>query len=88
SERFGEVCLLERLMRTHDLWVAKVNESLGLLEYYDEGEMVLGFTNNGEIVMEIEDDDFVESQIEVYEPSSGRLNSVGISGKYATFSVM
>ncbi|GKC30822.1 F-box domain containing protein [Tanacetum coccineum] len=120
SERFGEVCLPERLVRTHDLWVAKMNESLGLLEYYDEGEMsvcgvwmrkdgenklftkiytvkvegelvfnmVLGFMNNGEVVMEMEDDDFVESQIEVYEPSSGRLNSVGISGKYATFSVM
>ncbi|GKF75028.1 putative pentatricopeptide repeat-containing protein, partial [Tanacetum coccineum] len=39
SEKFGEVCLPERLVHTLFLYVAKVNESLGLLEYYDEGDM-------------------------------------------------
>ncbi|GKB15481.1 ribonuclease H-like domain-containing protein, partial [Tanacetum coccineum] len=39
SEKFGEVCLPERLVHTPDLIVTKVNESLGLLEYYDEGDM-------------------------------------------------
>ncbi|GKA44597.1 putative pentatricopeptide repeat-containing protein [Tanacetum coccineum] len=39
SEKFGEVCLPERLVHTRDLDVTKVNESLGLLEYYNEGEM-------------------------------------------------
>nr|GEZ22902.1 hypothetical protein [Tanacetum cinerariifolium] len=48
---------------------------------------VLGFRNNGEVVMEMADDDFRKSQIEVYEPSSGRINSVGISGEHATFFV-
>ncbi|GKB21085.1 F-box domain containing protein [Tanacetum coccineum] len=120
SEMFGEVCLPERLVRTYDLWLAKVNESLGLLEYNKEGEMwvcrvwmrkddvnkpftemytvkvegkqvfnsVLEFRNNGEVVMEMHDDDFFEmSQIEVYEPSSGRINSVGIRGENAAFCV-
>ncbi|GJZ57077.1 zinc finger, CCHC-type containing protein [Tanacetum coccineum] len=84
SEKFGEVCLPERLVHTPYLAMAKVNESLGLLEYYDEGGMkvcgvwsrkdgannqfttiytikvegkwynrVLGFRNNGEVVMEL-----------------------------------
>ncbi|GKD67153.1 ribonuclease H-like domain-containing protein [Tanacetum coccineum] len=39
SEKFGEVCLPERLVHTRALKVTKVNESLGLLEYYDEGDM-------------------------------------------------
>ncbi|GJT90615.1 zinc finger, CCHC-type containing protein [Tanacetum coccineum] len=39
SEKFGEVCLPERLVHTPYLAMAKVNESLGLLEYYDEGGM-------------------------------------------------
>nr|GEU33454.1 hypothetical protein [Tanacetum cinerariifolium] len=41
SEKFGEVCLPERLVRTPGLNVTKVNESLGLLEYYEEGDMKL-----------------------------------------------
>ena len=38
SEKFGEVCFPERLVHTRYLDAAKVNESLGLLEYYLEGE--------------------------------------------------
>lgn len=38
SEKFGEVCLPEILLHTPHLNVAKVNESLGLLEYYIEDE--------------------------------------------------
>ncbi|GJW69850.1 DEAD-box ATP-dependent RNA helicase 21 [Tanacetum coccineum] len=41
SEKFGEVCVPERLVHTHHLDVAKVNESLGLLKYYDEGNMTV-----------------------------------------------
>ncbi|GKD71218.1 F-box domain containing protein [Tanacetum coccineum] len=112
SEKFGEVCLPERLVHLPMyLDVAKVNDSLGLLEYYDEGEesvcgvwtrkdgtnkpftkiytikvkgkelygRVLGFRNNGEVVIEL-DDNYEESSIEVYEPSSGHINGVGING--------
>jgi F-box interacting protein len=117
SEKFGEVCLPERLVIT-SVEVVKVHESLGLLEYYYEGEMsvcgvwmrkdgvnkpftkiytinfegksfnrVLGFRNNGEVVMEMADDDSKKSQIEVYEPLSGRFNNVGISGKHHKFTV-
>ncbi|GKD27922.1 zinc finger, CCHC-type containing protein [Tanacetum coccineum] len=94
SEDFGEVCLPERLVHTPSryLHVAKVNESLGLLEYYNEGDMrVCGVwkredgankTNNGEVVIELTDDDgYKESGIEVYEPLSGHTNGVGINGK-------
>ncbi|GJS19563.1 ribonuclease H-like domain-containing protein [Tanacetum coccineum] len=119
SEKFGEVCLPERLVHTPDLIVTKVNESLGLLEYYDEGDMkvcgvwtrkdgannqftkiytikvegkwlynrVLGFRNNGEVVMELQDaDNYKESRIEVYEPLSGHTIGVGINGKGRTLS--
>ncbi|GKA15667.1 putative pentatricopeptide repeat-containing protein [Tanacetum coccineum] len=119
SEKFGEVCLPERLLHTPLFNVVKVNESLGLLEYYDEGDMrvcgvwkredganktfskiytikvegmllydsVLGFRNNGEVVMELQDaDNYKESGIEVYEPLSGHTNGVGINGKAYTFS--
>ncbi|GKB06324.1 hypothetical protein Tco_0834557 [Tanacetum coccineum] len=49
---------------------------------------VLGFRNNGEVLLQLDDDyDFEGSQMEVYEPSSGRINSVGISGRHLTFSV-
>ncbi|GKD45585.1 DEAD-box ATP-dependent RNA helicase 21 [Tanacetum coccineum] len=41
NDKFGEVCLPERLVYTHHLLVANVNESLVLLEYNDEGEMCL-----------------------------------------------
>ncbi|GKA61857.1 F-box domain containing protein [Tanacetum coccineum] len=126
SDKFGEVSIPERFERTYGIHVAKVNESLGLLEYYEEGGMslcgvwmrkdgvnrpftkiytvkvegnlvfkrVLGFRNNGEVVIEMEADDFEGSQIEVYEPSfqksqilvyepsSGRINDVGIKGVF------
>ena len=99
-EKFVEVCLTDRLARAHDLVVAKVDESLCLLEYYNEGEIsvcgvwtrqdgvnkaftkiytvkvegksvyynVLGFRNNGEVLLGMEGDDYKESTIEVYEP--------------------
>ncbi|GJS40283.1 hypothetical protein Tco_0565326 [Tanacetum coccineum] len=87
SEKFGEVCLPERLVHAPLLRETKVNESLGLLEYYIEGgkyvcDRVVGFRNNGEVVMELLDDDiFDESGIEVYEPLSGHTNGVGINGE-------
>ncbi|GKB43258.1 hypothetical protein Tco_0888200, partial [Tanacetum coccineum] len=108
------------LLHTYSSDLVKVNDSLGLLEYYDEGDMmvcgvwkredganktfsniytikveglscnsvcVLGLRNNGEVVMELQDaDNFEESRIEVYEPLSGRTNSVGINGSAMTFS--
>ncbi|GKE50915.1 putative pentatricopeptide repeat-containing protein [Tanacetum coccineum] len=115
SEMLGEVCLPERLVHTPLLRLANVNESLGLLEYYDECEMsvcgvwmmkdganktfskiytvkvegkslngVLAFRNNGEVVMELKDDDnYDESRIEV----SGHTNGVGINGETDCFSV-
>ncbi|GJU20242.1 F-box domain containing protein [Tanacetum coccineum] len=119
SDKFVEVCVPERFVRNYSFWLAKVNESLGLLEFYIEGGVsvcgvwtrkdgvnnsftktytvkvegksvfyrVLGFRNNGEVLLQLDDDDDSEgSQIEVYEPSSGRINSVGISGEYLTFS--
>ncbi|GJZ93661.1 F-box domain containing protein [Tanacetum coccineum] len=116
-EKFGEVSLLERLASTIDLAVAKVNESLGFLEYYIKGEIwvcgvwtkkdgvskpftniytvkvegkpvfksVLGFRNNGEVVLEMEDDNDKGYAVEVYKPSSGDINGVGINGKYGEF---
>ncbi|GKD49329.1 hypothetical protein Tco_1278305, partial [Tanacetum coccineum] len=41
---------------------------------------VLGFRNNGEVVIIVDDDNYEESSIEVYEPSSGHINGVGING--------
>ena len=41
SEKFGEVCLPEGLVFPSCLVVVKVNESLGLLEYYNEGDMMV-----------------------------------------------
>nr|GFB36544.1 hypothetical protein [Tanacetum cinerariifolium] len=117
SDKFGEVLILERFVRTYGLRVTKVNGSLGLLECNKEGEMwvcgmwmrkdgvnkpftkiytvkvegksvflrVLGFRNNGEVVIEMVGDYYTKSQIKVYEPSSGRTNGVGISGDRHTF---
>nr|GEU42596.1 zinc finger, CCHC-type [Tanacetum cinerariifolium] len=117
SEKFGEVCLPERLVHTRYLDVAKVNDSLGLLEYYLDGEAsvcgvwtskdganelftkiytvkvegqslyrrVLGFRNNGEVVIKVYDDNYEESTIKVYEPLSGDINGVGINGKRRMF---
>nr|GFB00064.1 hypothetical protein [Tanacetum cinerariifolium] len=39
SEKFGEVCLPDRLEISSNVKVVKVNESIGLLEYYNAGEM-------------------------------------------------
>nr|GEX76917.1 hypothetical protein [Tanacetum cinerariifolium]GEY09179.1 hypothetical protein [Tanacetum cinerariifolium] len=109
----------ERLARSHgSLLLAKVNELLGFLEYYNKGDIwvcgvwlkkdgvnkpftkiytakvegksvysVLGFRNNGEVVLEIVDDNDSEYAVEVYEPSSRHINGVGINGKYRGFSV-
>ncbi|GKE12132.1 F-box domain containing protein [Tanacetum coccineum] len=118
SDKFGQVCLPERLVHTQNIDVTKVNESLGLLEFYFGGEMsvcgvwtridgannpftkiytikvegkwynrVLGFRNNGEVVMELDADadNHKESRIEVYEPLPGHISDVGIIGKQATF---
>nr|GEX05518.1 hypothetical protein [Tanacetum cinerariifolium] len=42
SDKFGEVCLPERSkISIYELRVVKVNQSLGLLEYYEEGGMAL-----------------------------------------------
>ncbi|GJS85373.1 F-box domain containing protein [Tanacetum coccineum] len=122
SEKFVEVCIPEISGHTYDLCLAKVNESLGLLEFYSEGGLsvcgvwmkkdgvnqpftkiytvkvegksvfsyrVLGFRNNGEVLLHLDDDDDDDDSkgfpIEVYEPSSGCINSVGISGESHTF---
>ncbi|GJY29433.1 F-box domain containing protein [Tanacetum coccineum] len=119
TEKFGEVSLSERLARAYNLVVAKVNESLCLLEYYNEGETsvcgvwtkkdginkpftkiytvkvegksvfyrLLGFRNNGEVVLEMEDDNDKGYAVELYEPSSGHISGVGMNGN-ATFSAM
>ena len=47
---------------------------------------VLGFRENGEVMIEMLDDNGEECRIEVYDPSSGRINIIGINGKYGTFS--
>ncbi|GJZ59660.1 ribonuclease H-like domain-containing protein [Tanacetum coccineum] len=108
------------------LVLAKVNELLRLLEYYNEGEIwvcgvwtkkdgvgkpfkkiytvkvegksllnsalgwksVLGFRNNGEVVLVMEDDNDTGYAVEVYEPSSGHISGVGISDKYVGFSAV
>ncbi|GKE34100.1 hypothetical protein Tco_1453422, partial [Tanacetum coccineum] len=126
-EKFGEVSLSERLAVTNDLVMAKVNDSLGFLEYYNEGELsvcgvwmrkggvnkpftkiytikvegksllnsalgfresVLGFRNNGDVVLEMEDDNDTGYAVEVYEPSSGHISGVGINDKYVGFSAV
>nr|GEX22071.1 hypothetical protein [Tanacetum cinerariifolium] len=38
SDEFGEVCLPDRLVHTSGLALSKVYESLGLFEYYNDGE--------------------------------------------------
>ncbi|GKA61856.1 F-box domain containing protein [Tanacetum coccineum] len=119
SDKFGEVSIPERFVRANGISVAKVNESLGLLEYYYEGGMlvcgvwmrkdgvnqpftkiftvkvegksvwntsVLGFRNNGDVVLRIAGEDYKESTIEVYEPSSGHIRGVGIKAEYGTLS--
>ncbi|GKD90822.1 F-box domain containing protein [Tanacetum coccineum] len=81
SEKLGEVCLPERLVGTKDLLVAKV-EGKSVSAF---NGTVLGFRNNGEVVLNMVDDDYKESTVEVYEPSSGHMNGVGIKGDYIKF---
>ncbi|GJU27384.1 F-box domain containing protein [Tanacetum coccineum] len=84
-EKFYEVSLRERLARSHGLLVlAKVTESLHLLEYYIEGEI----WNNGEVVLAMEDDNDIGYAVVVYEPSSRYINGVGINSKYLKFSAV
>ncbi|GJT15863.1 zinc finger, CCHC-type containing protein [Tanacetum coccineum] len=86
SEKFGEVCLPEKLVRNPYLDVAKVNESLGLLEYYDEGDIPVCDVGRGKMVLiKLDDDDDEGSRIEVYEPLSGHTNGVGIHEKACMF---
>ncbi|GJU43441.1 zinc finger, CCHC-type containing protein [Tanacetum coccineum] len=85
SEKFGEVCLLERLVHALDLEVTKVNELLGLLEYYDEGDHMRVLGTMVKFLIEPDVDNYRESRIEVYEPLSGQTNDVGIIGKLRSF---
>nr|GEY68929.1 hypothetical protein [Tanacetum cinerariifolium] len=117
SDEFGEVCLPGRLMY-NKFMISKVYESLGLFEYYNEGETrffdvwimkegvtksfakmlsikapdswvcyrVLELRQNGEAIIE-NINDTNSSVLEVYEPSSGRISSVGVNGTFYTFSV-
>ncbi|GJV04770.1 F-box domain containing protein [Tanacetum coccineum] len=41
SDKFGEVCLPDRLVYVHHLLAANVNELLALLEHNDEGETLV-----------------------------------------------
>ena len=81
-------------MSVCDVWMRKDGVNKPFTKIYTikfEGKSfnrVLGFRNNGEVVMEMADDDLSgKSHIEVYAPLSGRFNSVGISGEYNTFTV-
>ncbi|GJT79155.1 lysophospholipid acyltransferase 1-like protein [Tanacetum coccineum] len=75
-----------------DVWMRKDGVNKPFTKIYTvkvEGMLVFSyrvsrFRNNGEVLLQLDDDDF-GSQIEVYEPSSGRINSVGISGKRYTY---
>lgn len=42
---------------------------------------VLGFRKNGEVIIEVREDDIKKARLEVCEPSSGRINDIGINGK-------
>ncbi|GKA74542.1 F-box domain containing protein [Tanacetum coccineum] len=75
-----------------DVWMRKDGVNKPFTKIYTvkvEGMLVfsyrvLRFWNNGEVLLQLDDDDY-GSQIEVYEPSSGRINSFEISGKRYTF---
>ncbi|GKE47148.1 hypothetical protein Tco_1478406 [Tanacetum coccineum] len=41
---------------------------------------VFWFKKNGEVIIEVEDYDKNKSRLEVYEPSSGHINGIGING--------
>ncbi|GJS95905.1 putative pentatricopeptide repeat-containing protein [Tanacetum coccineum] len=75
-----------------DVWMRKDGANKTFSKIYTikvEGKSllhrVLGFRNNGEVVIELEDDNNHEFRIEVYDPSSGHFNGVGINGKRGTY---
>nr|GEU33451.1 hypothetical protein [Tanacetum cinerariifolium] len=47
--------------------------------------MMVRVKNNGEVVMELDDNNYEESGSEIYEPLSGHTTSVGIRGKRHSF---
>nr|GEW06508.1 sugar carrier protein A [Tanacetum cinerariifolium] len=42
---------------------------------------VLGFRKNGEVIIEVMEDGINKSRLDVYKPSSGRINGIGINRK-------
>ncbi|GJX22597.1 beta-glucosidase 24-like protein [Tanacetum coccineum] len=42
---------------------------------------LLGFRNNGEVVLVMDDDNDTGYAVEVYEPSSGHISGIGMNGK-------
>nr|GEU85484.1 hypothetical protein [Tanacetum cinerariifolium] len=72
------------------VWMRKDGENKPFTKIYTvkvEGRSVyhtvLWFRKNGEVVLEVRGFFSEETEIDVYEPSSGRINSVGIVEKYA-----
>ncbi|GKB76674.1 hypothetical protein Tco_0943569 [Tanacetum coccineum] len=80
-KKFGEVSLSERLACTDNLVVAK-----GTSVFY----RLLGFRNNGEVVLVMDDDNDTGYAVEVYEPSSGHISGIGMNGnsKFSAMSYM
>nr|GEZ33618.1 hypothetical protein [Tanacetum cinerariifolium] len=119
SDEFGQVCLPDGLVRMYEYKISKVYESLGLFDYYKEGEKrfcdvwimkegatktftkllsikapqswvhyrVLDIRNNGEAIIENIDDTNYSSVLQVYDPSSGRISSMGINGSPCSFPI-
>lgn len=77
-----------------DVWSKRegANETFTMISAVDvEGHSVygdvLGFRNNGEVVVELKDNDNnEESRIVVYVPLTGHISGVGINGRRHTFS--
>nr|GEZ90434.1 hypothetical protein [Tanacetum cinerariifolium] len=92
SEKFGEVCLPERLVHTPNLNVKRKddvnNQFTKIYTIKVEGkwlfDWVLRFRSNGEVVMELDADNYKESRISIYEPLSRHINDVGINGDLRT----
>ncbi|GJT20696.1 hypothetical protein Tco_0890633 [Tanacetum coccineum] len=51
---------------------------------------LLGFRNNGEVVLVMDDDNDTGYAVEVYEPSSGHISGIGMNGnsKFSAMSYM
>nr|GEV62784.1 ribonuclease H-like domain, reverse transcriptase, RNA-dependent DNA polymerase [Tanacetum cinerariifolium] len=64
---------------TSDLKLVKIIDdkisSMWVVEVF-----TLRFRSNGEVVMELDDDNYKDSRIAIYEPLSGHINDVGING--------